>query len=221
MEDINQYDEFAENFSGIQFKGNQVSREVLYKRLPKKMKGLKILDLGCGDGVDLVHFQKLGANCFGIDASEEIIAMAQKKVPKAILKAASFQNIPFSESYFDWIYSKYAIQTVDDVDIVFQEAHRVLKPKGNLLYVVVHPLRQFLEKKKGGKDYYKKEVVNSVLFGGEITVKEPVHTMGEYLNNFVLRNFDLIHYEEVFDPAAEQVGGQIYPGFMLIHATKK
>lgn len=184
------------------------------------MKGLKILDLGYGDGIDLVYFNSLGAKCYGLDASEEIINLAKKKISKATFVSASFQNIPFSKNSFDWIFSKYALQTVDDVDIVLQEAYRVLKPKGNLLFLVVHPLRQFLEKKRGGKDYYKKEVVNSVLFGGKITVREPVHAMTEYLNNFVLRNFDFIHYEEVFDPAAEQVNGHVYPGFMLIHLVK-
>lgn len=29
-EDINQYDEFAEDFSSVQFIGNQISREAMY-----------------------------------------------------------------------------------------------------------------------------------------------------------------------------------------------
>lgn len=220
IEEISQYNQFAEDFSSVQSKSNASSRDALYGRLPETMSGLNVLDLGCGDGSDLAHCQSLGAVCYGVDASEEILAIAKQKIPTATLVAASFQSIPFADEKFDQVISKYAIQTVDDVDIVFQEVHRVLKRGGRFLCIVVHPLRQFIEKKYGGKDYYKKEVVNSVLFGGKITVKEPVHAMTEYLSNFMLRNFDLIHYEEIFDPDAEQVDEQIYPGFLMMEAVK-
>jgi ubiquinone/menaquinone biosynthesis C-methylase UbiE len=219
-EAIKQYDEFAEDFSKVQFEGNQISREALYDQLPKSLKNKRVLDLGCGDGIDLEHLLSLGAEAHGLDASKELLQIAKKKMPNATFANASFQSIPYEDNSFDLIYSKYAIQTVDDVDLVFQEVHRVLKVGGDFLYVAVHPLRQFIEKKRGGKDYYKKEVVKSVLFGGAITVQEPIHTMAEYFSNFVLRNFDIIHYSEIFDPAAEQVEGHIYPGFLLLKIRK-
>lgn len=220
IEEIAQYDAFAEDFSGVQAVSNNASREVLYGRLPSTMKGMKVLDLGCGDGDDLLHYQRLGATCYGIDASEEMLALANKNIPHATLVSASFQSIPFPNDEFDLVTSKYAIQTVDDVDVVLQEAHRVLKPGGVLLYIAVHPLRQFVEKKRGGKDYYKKEVVKSVLFGGKVTVQEPVHAMTEYISNFFLRHFDLTYYQEIFESDAEMVDEQIYPGFLVIEATK-
>lgn len=68
MEEIAQYDEFAENFSVVQEESNQASREALYKNLPESFAGMKVLDLGCGDGSDLLHAEKLGATCYGIDA---------------------------------------------------------------------------------------------------------------------------------------------------------
>jgi len=220
-EDITQYNDFADKFSDIQAQDIQNYRQRMYNQLPKDMTGLTVLDMGCGYGIDLPHFLSLGANIYGLDASEELIAIAKKNTPKAHVVNASFQKIPFSENTFDWVYSNYALQTVEDVDVVLQEVHRILKPKGHFVYLATHPLRQLLEKNKQGKDYYKKEVVNSVLFDGKMTIKEPAHMMTEYLNNFVIRNFNIIHYEEHFDPSAEKIRGQTYPGFMLFHLMKR
>jgi ubiquinone/menaquinone biosynthesis C-methylase UbiE len=219
-ETIKQYDEFADSFSEFQFKGNQISREALYSQLPKSLKNKKVLDLGCGDGIDLKHLANLGGDVYGLDASKELLEKAKKALQNAKFINASFQNIPFEDDFFDLVYSKYAIQTVDDLDLVFQEVHRVLKVGGIFLFVAVHPLRQFIEKKRGGKDYYKREIVRSVLFGGTVIVQEPIHTLGEYFSNFIVRNFDIIYYNEVYDPAAEQIDGHIYPGFLLLKIIK-
>ncbi len=79
-----------------------------------------------------------------------------------------------------------------------------------------------MEKKKKRKDYFKKEIVESVLFDGFITVEEPTHTLEEYLSPWFLKNFDVMTFEEHFDPyAAEMVEGSSYPGFFILKAQKR
>ena len=98
---------------------------------------------------------------------------------------------------------------------------RIIKKKGLFIFLVTHPLRQFIEKKKKNKDYFKKEVVNSIILDATLTVKEPSHTLSEYFSDFFLENFEIISIVEKHDPAAEKIGNDIYPGFMIIKARKK
>ena len=86
--------------------------------------------------------------------------------------------------------------------------------------LVTHPIRQFYEKKIVGKDYFKKEIVESLCFDGAVTFKEPTHTLQEYLSPFMLNNFILEAYSEDFDPAAEKIV-DVYPGFMILRWTRK
>lgn len=43
-------------------------------------KGKKILDIGCGDGANLLFLNSLGLDCFGLKISKEIIDMTSKKL---------------------------------------------------------------------------------------------------------------------------------------------
>jgi ubiquinone/menaquinone biosynthesis C-methylase UbiE len=119
------------------------------------------------------------------------------------------------------VVSKWAIQTSPEIEPIYKEVARVLKPNGAFLFLACHPLRQFLEKKKHPKDYFKKEMVESILFGGKVVVQEPSHTMNEYLSPFFFEHFRLQGYFEGFDDAIEMVDGDTYPGFSIFRASRK
>jgi hypothetical protein len=110
--------------------------------------------------------------------------------------------------------------TSENLEPIFNEVHRVLKSKGVFVLLVTHPIRQFYEKKKQDKDYFKKELVDSLCFDGALTFKEPSHTLMEYFSTFVLKNFTLEAYDERFDPAAEKIV-DTYPGFVIFKWIKK
>ncbi len=82
-------------------------------------------------------------------------------------------------------------------------------------------MRQFIEKKKMRKNYFKKEIVESVFFNGQVTAFEPSHTFNEYFTPFFFSIFNLEHYEEGFDSAAEVIDGDIYPSYFIVKASIK
>lgn len=128
----------------------------------------------------------------------------------------------YEEQQFGLIVSKYAMQTAEDINTIYKESFRMLDDGGYFAFLVVHPFRQFLEKKKIGKDYYKKETIQSIIFGGKIIVTEPTHTLSEYINKSFLEKFSLIDLKEGSDfPNSEQIGGDIYPTYIIIVAQKK
>lgn len=218
-----QYDAIANTFSVIHDVGensNRFNREVFYGYIDFIHPGLHILDLGCGDGLDMLYYQSLGATVCGLDASENMLAIARRRLPEADIRCGLFHGTSFDDASFDAVLSKYSVQTTDDVESVYREVYRVLKPGGTLLLLVTHPFRQFFEKRSGAADYFARELVTSNILGGVIKVTEPTHTMGEYLSPFLLTHFDLLVFDERWDRSAEQVDGKRYPGFLILKARK-
>lgn len=217
-----QYNGIAEDYTSGNPDYNQFSRETFYNVIVTDLNGKKLLDVACGDGKDLRYFSNLGAIVEGIDASSDMIELARLKLPQIRLLVGDMENLPYEKDSFDYVTSKYAIQTSMDVPKVLREMGRVLRPGGQMIYLAVHPFRQFIEKKKTDKDYFQQEIVASTFFEGAFTAYEPSHTMQEYLNPDFLNDFTIDHFGEYADfPSVERIGGDNYPCFLILKATKK
>ena len=72
--------------------------------LPKK-DGAKILDLGCGTGLELEHYFRLNpsAKITGIDLTESMLSALKNKFPEKELTliCGSYFDVPFDENAFD------------------------------------------------------------------------------------------------------------------------
>lgn len=220
-----QYNKFAKKFSDVHDVGensNRDNRKIFYDHLGFIKPGMKLLDLGCGDGLDLVHYKKLGVEIYGLDASEELLEIAKReRLLGENIKLGFFEKIPFQDNFFDVVLSKYAIMTSRDMDPIFKEIFRILKPGGTMMYLVTHPFRQYLEKRDNQADYFEQKIVDSNILNNTITVKEPSHTLNEYLNKRFFENFDVQFYKEYWDQAAEQIDGKKYPGYFILIAKKR
>ncbi len=220
MELNKQYNGITDTFVALRKGFNEISDNT-FKDILKGVHCKNILDLACGNGDMIIYLQALGLSCAGVDISSEMVALATKNT-NADVRCEDFTNTSFENESFDLITSKWAIQTSAEIDPIYSEAHRLLKSRGYFVFLTVHPIRQFLEKKKSGKDYFKKEIVDSIIFDGAITVYEPSHTLKEYLSETFFSLFTLIGIEEGAEfPAAEQIDGDIYPTYLIITAQKK
>ena len=219
-----QYDDFHNTYTE-NFTDDEVSNSLFHKTIDFNLSKKKLLDVGCGDGVDLAILSKQGAQVFGIDPSIEFIKKAQENNPTGIFKEGVGESLPCDDKMFDVVVSKWAIQTSTDVPKVFSEMARVLKKNGTLVFLSKHPIIQFLQKIRDnghGVNYYEQQIVTSNIYNGKIALKEPSHTIGEYLNAEFFKNFELIDYQEGTDfPASEQLNGDIYPTFFIIKAKRK
>ncbi len=215
-----QYNNFANDFSINQKEKNQINREYLYKYVTN-VNNKKVLDLCCGDGIDVNYFNNLDADVTGIDASSELIELAKEKYDNGTFHVGLAEELPYEDNNFDIIYSKYAIMTSKNMQPIFNEVHRTLKKGGEFIYLVTHPFRQFMERKNLSSDYFLQTYVEANILDDTVTVIEPTHTMNEYFNSDFFSKFELLDFKEVYDPAAEAVHGGKYPGFFIIKARKK
>lgn len=221
-----QYNNFADSFSKLANQKeddsgtNRVSRQAFYNHLDFITPEMKLLDLACGDGSDILYYKTLTPHISGIDASEELVSIAKKNCD-ADIHVGLAENIPFENDTFDIVLSKYAIMTSADMEPIFKEIHRVLKPGGIMMYLVTHPFRQYIEKRDETANYFEQKIVESKIFREQITLHEPTHTMSEFLNEFLFTNFDVQSYHEEWDPSAEKIDGKKYPGFFILKAKKR
>lgn len=220
-----QYNNFNNDYSKNRETQDNVCDTDFYQMFDFKVQGKKILDIGCGNGDDLKRLQKQGAEVFGIEPSEEFVREANLNIGKEAVIVGVGEDLPYVDSSFDIVISKYAIQTSTEAKKCIDESARVLVSGGILHFLIKHPFRQFLEKKKYSQNpvnYFKQEIIKSVIYDGLIELAEPTHTMEDYLNKDFFGNFELIDYRENFDfPASEQIDDDIYPTYFVLTARRK
>lgn len=102
----------------------------LLKKLSKNK--THILDLGCGEGTRLDYFTS--KNGTGVDISEKAIIMARKKSKNKFINA-NLEKLPLKDNSFDLVYSAFVLEHTDDSEKVVNESIRVLKPKGDLVFI--------------------------------------------------------------------------------------
>ncbi len=95
-------------------------------------KGGRILDLGCGQGNDVLLFTKFGFKTVGIDGSVGMIKEGKKRFPKANLLVMDTRVLKFPNDSFDavWSWSVLTHLNKDDKAIAMSEINRVLKVGG-------------------------------------------------------------------------------------------
>jgi arsenite methyltransferase len=100
--------------------------------------GEVVLDLGSGGGIDVLLSAKrvgLTGKAYGLDMTDEMLALANENKRKAGVENAEFlkgemEDIPLPDNSVDVIISNCVINLSADKDQVLREAFRVLKPGG-------------------------------------------------------------------------------------------
>ena len=109
-------------------------------RLLDIKKGMKILDLACGQGFFSRKFKALGATVTGVDISTELIITAKKHSEGIEYIVSPAHKISFiKDASVDAITIVLAIQNIEEIAEVFAHAQRVLVKRGRLIMVLNHP----------------------------------------------------------------------------------
>ena len=99
----------------------------------KILSGVKILDIGCGGGLLCEPMSRLGAEVFGMDASEKNIEVAKIHAKKSNLNIKYLCSSPEkfkSDLKFDVILNMEIIEHVEDVDFFLKSCTKFLKKNG-------------------------------------------------------------------------------------------
>ncbi|WP_421384717.1 class I SAM-dependent DNA methyltransferase [Bacillus salacetis] len=104
---------------------------------------MEILDLGCGDGLFGKELIDAGAGRYiGIDGSKNMIesAMAGIQTEKASFLLANLESLKINEGSYDLIVSRMVLHYIENIDHLMNEVYEALKPGGQFVFSVMHPV---------------------------------------------------------------------------------
>ena len=137
------YDLWYESAEGAMY--DHFEKKAISKYLPPNVRGMKLLEIGCGTGHWSQFFNECGFGVTGVDVSERMIEIAQnKRIPDASFQIADGQSLPFGDGSFDVAAAITTLEFVDNAESVVQEMARCTrKPAGQLLIGVLNALAGF------------------------------------------------------------------------------
>ncbi len=111
----------------------------------------KILDIGCGTGNYTNILQKLsGAQVYGVEPSEGMLDKARQKNTQVVFRRGTAGSIPFEKDFFDFVFMTDVIHHVPDINVMFAEIYRILRPQAKVCIVTqsheqikARPIAQF------------------------------------------------------------------------------
>ncbi len=123
------------NFNPIRIKYIKNSIISHFNKSDKKfpLKGIEILDIGCGGGLLSEPMKRLGAKVTGIDASDKNIAIAKIHAKKNNLNINYINSSPEklkTKKKFNVILNMEIIEHVNDVDLFVKKSSELLKKNG-------------------------------------------------------------------------------------------
>lgn len=167
-----------------------------------ELKGKKILGLASGGGQQIPVFSALGGICTVLDYSLQQ-CLREKEVAQregyqvTVIQGDMTKPFPFADESFDLIFQPVSNCYIEDVDHVFQECYRVLKPEGIYL---------------GGFDTGMNFAVDET--ETQLVQKLPYNPLkDECLYQKAMQSDDGIQFSHTLE---EQVRGQLQAGFTLL-----
>ena len=118
-------------------KENIINTFNLKNKKDNPLSEIKILDVGCGGGLLSEPLSRLGAEVFGIDASDNNIKIAKLHAKKSNLNIKYFCSSPEKfkiKNEFDVILNMEIVEHVEDVDFFLKSCSKLLK-KGGIMFV--------------------------------------------------------------------------------------
>ena len=105
----------------------------------------RVLDLGCGTGIDLMQIQAAGHRGVGIDASLEMTELARARNPGAEILHKNYLLLSLKDAEFDgvWVNQSFAHLSPEEVQRVAAVCFKGLKPGGNLGLVIFEGVGTF------------------------------------------------------------------------------
>ena len=204
------------------------------------LKGLRILDLGCGMGDDCMEYIRRGAKeVVGVDISEKMLEAAKAKNadPNITYIRMPMEDIGELEGGFDLVVSSLAIHYVEDYKGVLKNVHKLLVKGGEFVFSQEHPVNssynggeRWLRDENGIKTY---SLLSNYGIEGERESTWFVDNVKKYHRMFSTVINDLIDagfvIEKITEPVATEEIVKKYPDyydlyhrpdFLLVKAKK-
>lgn len=189
-------------------------------RLLGHLDGRRVLDLGCGSGSAAVAMAKAGAKVIAVDESSPSLAATRAAASRERVRLETHES-PLAELAFvradtiDLALSVYALATVADIDRVFRQVNRVLRPERPFVFSLPHPAFNMIDpadhELRLGRPWWDPRPVTWSVAPERAEPDRP-HTFSDLVTSLTRANFRV---DAVLEPAADPANaGEHWSGAM-------
>ena len=183
------------------------------KPLFPELKGKAVLDLGCGYGWHCKFAAEQGAaRVLGIDLSRRMIEEAKGRNGdrRITYRICGIEEYEYPENEWDCVVSNLALHYIEDIEAVFRQIHKTLKPGGVFIFNIEHPVftagvgQDWIYTAEGQPKHW--PVDDYFLPGKRLThflgceVEKQHHTLTQILMGLLRSGFTLQAVEEAMPP---------------------
>ncbi|MFF5083032.1 class I SAM-dependent methyltransferase [Actinoplanes sp. NPDC000266] len=195
------------------------------------VRGKRVLELGAGAAAGARWLAGQGAEVVALDLSAGMLRHARGAAERTgvtvPLVQADALALPFAESVFDIVCTAFgAIPFVPDSAAAMREVARVLKPGGDWVFSVTHPMRWIFwdEPDESGliarNSYFDRTPYVERDESGQVTYIEQHRTLGDRVRELVAAGFELRDLVEPEWPSGHEetwgqwspLRGRLFPG---------
>ena len=152
------------------------------------------IDMGCGTGYFMPLLAPHCQQLMGLDLAEGMIRYArQTRDDDYLWLCADAEHLPLAEGVVDTVFSALAIQWCSDLQSLFRELARVVKPGGRIYLATLGP-RTLWELRAAWSQVDKYDHVNQ--FAGEPALRAAAAAAGLVIDNWSSEDI-VLHYHEV------------------------
>lgn len=183
------------------------------------MKGLNVVDLGCGYGWFCRWASEQGAdNVLGLDVSAKMLERARMTTSASNIQyaRADLENLELPPASADLAYSSLALHYIKNLPGLFAKIHAALTPGSRFVFSIEHPIFMaprnpgWLIDSEGNKrwpiDSYQLEGERVTNWLAEGVIKQH-RTLGTLLNTLIAAGFTIRHVNE-WGPSEADVAAQ-------------
>jgi ubiquinone/menaquinone biosynthesis C-methylase UbiE len=204
------YNVWANNYDTVENKTRDLEAKALRKSI--KENNLDILEIGCGTGKNTEFLQTKAKKIVGADFSNEMLERAKSKITAENVEFRQLdlrEDWDFEENSFDLITCSLALEHIENIDFVFDQAHKVLRTGGQFYIGELHPFKQY----QGSKARFDTD-------SGVFELECFVHNISEFFDVAKNKKFEVIELKEWFD-FDEEDKTQIPRLLTIIFSAKK
>jgi SAM-dependent methyltransferase len=202
-------------------------------RLLGDVRGLDVLEVGCGAGQCTRWLAARGARAVGLDLSAGMLRAAGPGGAAHV--QADARRLPFADGSFDLACSAYgAVPFVADPQQIMTEVARVLRPEGRWVFSVTHPVRWAFPDDPGpagltvNRSYFDRTPYVELDGDGTVLYAEHHRTLGDRVADLVAAGFVLEQLvEPEWPPTAHHewggwsaLRGRLLPGTLVLAARR-
>jgi ubiquinone/menaquinone biosynthesis C-methylase UbiE len=205
------YDRWSHTYETNENATRDLAARVLRRELTT-LRDRDVLEIGCGTGLNTRYLAEQSRSVLAVDFSAGMLAQARANVSATNVRFAQ-QDIrlgwQLADASVDTVVCTLVLEHVEDVEHVFVEAARVLRPGGEFFVCELHPFRQLQGRQAQFTDAGTGDVV---------LVRAYHHDVSDYVNACVRHDFTLLRMGEWRDE--EGTTQATSPRLLSIHVRK-